>query len=59
LFFLTIIKQALFVGLKEDALVIKADIKIEAGIIHDINTLKTKRIPWLEKTSFLVYLAGL
>jgi hypothetical protein len=43
-FFLTIAEQALFARLEEDAAVIKADIKVEAGIVHNTNALKTERV---------------
>ena len=52
-------EQALFTGLEHNASTVQQDITKQAGIVQDLNASRTERVPWLEKTGFPAYLAGL
>jgi len=55
----TMAEQALFTSLERDASTIQQDLNREAAIVQDISASRTERVPWLEKTGFPAYLAGL
>jgi len=56
---LALAEQALFASLEHSASTIEQDITEQAGIVRDLNASRTERVPWLEKTGFPSYLAGL
>jgi hypothetical protein len=56
---LALAKQALFASLEHSASTIEQDITEQTGIVRDLNASRTERVPWLEKTGFPSYLAGL
>jgi hypothetical protein len=56
---LALAKQALFASLEHSASTIQQDIIEQASIVRDLNSSRTERVPWLEKTGFPAYLAGL
>jgi hypothetical protein len=55
----TTAQQALFASIEQDARTIQQDVDREAAVIQDLNASRTERVPWLEKTGFPAYLAGL
>jgi hypothetical protein len=52
-------EQALFASLEHDASAVQQDLEEAAAIVQNINASRTERVPWLEKTGFPAYLAGL
>jgi hypothetical protein len=52
-------EKALFASLEHDASAVQEDLNKEAAIVQDISASRAERVPWLEKTGFPAYLAGL
>ena len=55
----TAAQRALFASIEQDASTIQQDVDRQAIIVQDLNASRTERVPWLEKTGFPAYLAGL
>jgi len=51
--------QALFTSLEYDTSAVQQDLEKAAAIVQNINASRSERVPWLEKTGFPAYLAGL
>ena len=56
---LTDSKKACFGTLEEDHQKTKDDVIEQASIVHDVGGSRSARVPWLEQTDFLFYLARL
>ena len=52
-------QQALFTNIEQDAGTIQQDVDRQAVIVQDLNASRTEQVPWLDKTGFPAYLAGL